>query len=218
MRLIAPSVLSADFLHLEQDILMLNEHADLIHLDVMDGSLVPNISFGFSVIAPIGKIASIPMDAHLMIVNPDKYFGTCADCGVEMVSFHLEAARLAGKEPSEWVERIHSLGMKAGIAINPDVPVEELFPYLKELDYVLIMTVFAGFGGQKFIEESYLRIENVRKEIDRQNAKCLIQIDGGATKANASAIFTAGADILVAGSAVFKDVDPAGAIRTLRQA
>ena len=108
--------------------------------------------------------------------------------------------------------------MKAGIAINPDIPVEELFPYLKELDYVLIMTVFAGFGGQKFIEESYSRIESVRMEIDRQKAKCLIQIDGGATKANASAIFATGADIMVAGSAVFKDADPSGAIRALRQA
>lgn len=218
MKLIAPSVLSADFLHLEKDIQMLNSAADLIHLDVMDGTLVPNISFGFSVIEPIGKIATIPMDVHLMIINPDKYFKNCAACGAQMVSFHLEAAMLAGRNAADWIEKIHKLGMKAGLAINPDIPVEKLFPYLKDLDFVVIMSVFAGFGGQKFIEESLDRIKTVKEEIIRQGSKCLIEVDGGANKNNAAAIFAAGADMMVAGSAVFKDPDPAGTIAALRQA
>ena len=216
MRLLAPSILAADFLHLEKDIRLVNEHADLIHLDVMDGTLVPNISFGFPVIEAISKIAVKPMDVHLMIVNPDKYFERCAKCGAAMVSFHLEAARKARKSPSEWIKQIHDLGMKAGIAINPDVPVKKLFPYLKEADYVLVMSVFAGFGGQKFIYETFDRVAEVKAEILRQGSGCLIEIDGGADTSNAGPLWETGVDMIVAGSTVFRSSDPADTCRAMK--
>lgn len=216
MKLLAPSILSADFLHLEKDIRMLNQHADIIHLDVMDGTLVPNISFGFSVIAPVCKIAEKPTDVHLMIINPDKYFARCAEIGADMVSFHLEAARMAGKDAGEMLQSIRALGMKAGLAINPDVPVEDLFPYIKYADYLLVMSVFAGFGGQKFITDTYVRVAALKKEIIRQGADCLIQIDGGADINNAASIYAAGVDIIVAGSAVFKAEDPAEMIKAMK--
>lgn len=218
MRLISPSILAADFLHLEKDILMLNRHSDWIHLDVMDGSLVPNISFGFSVLEPVCKIAEIPTDVHLMIVNPDKYFKRCAEIGASYVSFHLEAAEKAGKSPSDWIGQIHELGMKAGIAINPDIPVEKLFPYLKEADFVLIMSVFAGFGGQKFIEDTYERVAKTKAEVIRQGTECLIEIDGGAGEHNAAALFNSGVDVIVAGSSVFKSASPADTIKAMREA
>lgn len=216
MKLLAPSILAADFLHLEKDIRMVNESADIIHMDVMDGTLVPNISFGFSVIAPISKIAEKPMDVHLMIINPDKYFGRCAELGASMVSFHLEAARLAGKDPAEMLRQIKSLGMKAGLAINPDIPVEDVFPYVKEADYILVMSVFAGFGGQKFISDTYERVAALKEEIARQGSECLIQIDGGADITNASKLFGTGVDIIVAGSAVFKAEDPAAMVAAMK--
>ena len=216
MKLLAPSILAADFLHLEKDIRMVNEHADIIHLDVMDGTLVPNISFGFSVIKPVSKIAEKPMDVHLMIINPDKYFGRCAELGVSMVSFHLEAARLAGKDPAEMLRQIKSLGMKAGLAINPDIPVEDVFPYVGEADYILVMSVFAGFGGQKFIPDTYGRVAKLKEEIVRRQSACLIQIDGGADATNASQLFGTGVDIIVAGSAVFKAQDPGAMIAFMK--
>ena len=216
MKLLAPSILSADFLHLEKDIQMINQHADIIHLDVMDGTLVPNISFGFSVIAPVCKIAEKPTDVHLMIINPDKYFARCAEIGADMVSFHLEAARMAGKDAGEMLQSIRALGMKAGLAINPDVPVEDLFPYIKDADYLLVMSVFAGFGGQKFITDTYARVIALKEEIIRQGSDCLIQIDGGADITNASKLFSTGVDIIVAGSAVFKAENPAEVIRAMK--
>lgn len=216
MKLLAPSILSADFLHLEKDIQMINQCADIIHLDVMDGTLVPNISFGFSVLAPVCKIAEKPTDVHLMIVNPDKYFARCAEIGADMVSFHLEAARMAGKDAGEMLRSIRALGMKAGLAINPDIPVEDLFPYIKYADYLLVMSVFAGFGGQKFITDTYARVAALKEEIIRQGSDCLIQIDGGADVNNAADIYAAGVDIVVAGSAVFKAEDPAEMIRAMK--
>lgn len=216
MKKIAPSVLAADFLHLEKDIRLINDHADIIHLDVMDGTLVPNISFGFSVIDAVAKIAAKPMDVHLMIINPDKYFERCVKAGASMVSFHLEAARLAGKDPSALLQQIKGLGVKAGIVINPDIPVSDLFPYLKDADYVLIMSVFAGFGGQKFIEESYRRIAEVKAEIVRQGLSCEVEVDGGADATNAAKLYEAGVDIIVAGSAVFRSVDPAATIAAMK--
>lgn len=216
MKLLAPSILAADFLHLEGDIRLVNEHADIIHLDVMDGTLVPNISFGFPVIEAIKSIATKPMDVHLMIVNPDKYFERCQKCGASMVSFHLEAARRARKSPSAWIKQIHDLGMKAGMAINPDVPVKKLYPYLKDLDYVLVMSVFAGFGGQKFISDTFERVAAVRQEIDRQGAQCLIEIDGGADLSNAAALWETGVDMIVAGSTVFRSADPAATCAAMK--
>ncbi len=213
---IAPSILSGNFLNLEPDIRMVNGNADLIHIDVMDGSLVPNISFGFPVMEAIAKVATVPMDVHLMIVNPDKYIERFAKCGAGLISFHLEAADQAGRNPKEIIAQIKSCGARAGLAVNPDVPVERLFPYIEDVDFFLIMSVFAGFGGQKFIEDSIGRIKALRAEMDRRGVVRDIEVDGGVSAANAGLLTEAGATMLVAGSSVFKAQDPAKAIAELR--
>ncbi len=212
---IAPSILAADFLHLEKDIQLVNTCGDVIHLDVMDGTFVPNISFGFSVIDHIAKIATAPMDVHLMVVHPEKWFEKLASDGVQMCSFHWEAAK---RNCSKNIDAIHALGMKAGIAINPDIPVEKLFPYIGKADYFLIMSVFAGFGGQKFIYESIDRVARLKAEIEKRGAKAIIEIDGGIGEANASAVSEAGVELAVAGSSVFGAADPARAIAKIREA
>ena len=213
-------MLSADFLHLSQDVALVNAHADLFHLDVMDGTFVPNISFGFPVIDAIASEAAKPLDVHLMIVEPWKYIERVGKTGAAMVSFHIEATRSAGlsgeDRTSETLALARSLGMQAGLVINPDVPVEDLFPYLEEVDFVLIMSVFAGFGGQKFIPESLDRIATLKAELVRRNLPAQIEVDGGVSPENAAALREAGADILVAGSSVFKAADPAAAIAALR--
>lgn len=213
---IAPSILAADFLHLERDVKLVNDHADLLHFDVMDGCLVPNLSFGFPVMEAVAKIAAIPLDVHLMIVNPDKYIERFAAAGASLISFHLEAADEAGKDVSEYISLAKSCGVKAGVAIDPDVPVERLFPYIREVDFFLIMSVFAGFGGQKFIEESVGRIAGLRAEMDRIGTVKDIEVDGGVSASNAKALIDAGATMLVAGSSVFKAEDPALAIAGMR--
>lgn len=213
---IAPSMLSADFLHLEKDVEMVNGCADIFHLDIMDGVLVPNISYGFPVIEAIAKKAVKPMDAHLMIVHPEKYFERFAKTGVKMMSFHLEAADRDGNDPAEMLDMIKSYGIKAGLAINPDIAPERVFPYLEKADYILVMSVFAGFGGQKFIETTYDRIRAIKSEISRIGSSCQIEVDGGVSPSNASALAAAGADILVAGSAVFKAEDPASTVEAMR--
>ena len=209
---IAPSMLAADFLHLEKDVETVNRHADLFHLDVMDGVFVPNISFGFPVIEAISKKAEKPLDVHLMIIDPENYVERFAKVGAEMISFHLNAT----KDPSAVLKQIRSYGVKAGLVINPDLPVESLFPYLAEADFILLMSVFAGFGGQKFIEETYDRVRVLKAEIDRQGLDIPIQVDGGVSASNAAALVDAGATILVAGSAVFKAEDPAAVIAAMR--
>ena len=158
---VAPSILTADFLHLEKDLKLIDSCSDYIHLDIMDGTLVPNISFGFPVVEAISKVATCPMDAHLMVVNPQKWFEKLLSLGVRMVSFHLEAS---GRKTAANIDLAHSLGMKVGIAINPDVPVKRLFKYIGKADFFLIMSVFAGFGGQKFIYESLDRISALKAE------------------------------------------------------
>ena len=213
---IAPSMLSADFLHLEKDVEMVNGCADIFHLDIMDGVLVPNISYGFPVIEAIAKKAVKPMDAHLMIVHPEKYFERFAKTGVKMMSFHLEAADRGGNDPAEMLDMIKSYGIKAGLAINPDIATERVFPYLEKADYILVMSVFAGFGGQKFIETTYDRIRAIKSEISRIGSSCQIEVDGGVSPSNASALAAAGAEILVAGSAVFKAEDPASTVEAMR--
>ena len=213
---IAPSILSGNFLNLEPDIRMVNSHADLIHIDVMDGSLVPNISFGFPVMEAIAKVATVPKDVHLMIINPDKYVERFAKCGADLISFHLEAADQSGKDPKEIIALIKSCGAKAGLAINPDVPVERLFPYIVDVDFFLIMSVFAGFGGQKFIEDSVGRIKTLKAEMDKRGVVKDIEVDGGVSASNAKILAEAGATMLVAGSSVFKADDPAKAIEDLR--
>lgn len=213
---IAPSILSGNFLNLEPDIRMVNSHADLIHIDVMDGSLVPNISFGFPVMEAIAKVATVPKDVHLMIINPDKYVERFAKCGADLISFHLEAADQSGKDPKEIIALIKSCGAKAGLAINPDVPVERLYPYIEDVDFFLIMSVFAGFGGQKFIEDSIGRIKTLKAEMDKRGVVKDIEVDGGVSASNAKILAEAGATMLVAGSSVFKAEDPAKAIEALR--
>ena len=209
MRLLAPSVLSADFLHLSDDIESVNSLGDIIHLDVMDGALVPNISFGFPVIEAIAKIARKPLDIHLMIENPWNYFERFAAAAGKggMVSFHLEAAKKAGKDPAQLLRQLKSLGVQAGIVINPDIPVEELFPFVEEADFMLIMSVFAGFGGQKFIPETFGRISALKEEISKNGAACLIEVDGGVDATNADELARCGAEIFVAGSSFFKAAD-----------
>ena len=210
---IAPSILSADFLHLSEDVDLVNRHADLFHLDIMDGSFVPNISFGFPVVEAIAREARRPMDVHLMIVHPGKYIERFAQAGAAMISFHYEAAL---DESDNIIDLIHSFDVKAGIVINPDCPVEKIFPYLDKVDFVLLMSVFAGFGGQKFIPESLERIRSVRKELDRRGRRTPIEVDGGISPDNARSVVDAGAEILVAGSSVFKAADPAAAIAAMR--
>ena len=209
---IAPSMLAADFLHLEKDVETVNQHADLFHLDVMDGVFVPNISFGFPIIEAIAKKAQKPMDVHLMIIEPENYVERFAKVGAHMISFHLNAT----KDPAAVLKQIRSYGVKAGLVINLDLPVESLFPYLADADFILLMSVFAGFGGQKFIEDTYERVRTLKAEIDRQGLDLPIQVDGGVSAANAAALVDAGATILVAGSAVFKAEDPAAVIAAMR--
>lgn len=210
---IAPSILSADFSALGKDVEMLNGCADLIHLDIMDGTFVPNISFGFPVVEAVAKYARIPMDAHLMVVHPEKWVGRCAELGVKMMSFHQEAA---GDDTGAILADIRAHGMKAGLVINPDIPVENLFPYIGQADYFLIMSVFAGFGGQKFIPESLDRIATLKKELGSNGNDAPIEVDGGVNAENAQLLKKAGASILVAGSSVFNADDPSEAIAQLR--
>ena len=212
MTQIAPSMLAADFLHLEKDVELVNNFADIFHLDIMDGIFVPNISYGFPVVEAIAKKAKKPMDVHLMIIDPENYAERFAKAGAAMISFHLNAT----KDPASLLRQIRSWGVKAGIVINPDIPVEELYPYLKDADFVLLMSVFAGFGGQKFIEDTYDRVRTLKAEIERQGLDIKIEVDGGVSASNAAALAETGAEILVAGSAVFKAEDPAAVIATMR--
>lgn len=207
-------MLAADFLNLEKDVEVVNRYADIFHLDIMDGTFVPNISFGFPVVEAIAKKARKPLDVHLMIVNPEKYVERFAKAGAAMISFHFEAAR---EKSEEVIRLIHSQGVKAGIVINPDCPVRSIFSYLSMVDFVLIMSVFAGFGGQKFIPESLERIAAVKAELRRiGRPEVPVEVDGGIGPGNAAAAVEAGATILVAGSAVFKAEDPSAAIEKMR--
>ena len=209
---IAPSMLAADFLHLEKDVEMVNDYADLFHLDIMDGVFVPNLSYGFPVVEAIASMAKKPLDVHLVIVHPENYVKRFAEIGAGMISFHLNAT----ENPDAVLATIRESGAKAGLVINPDIPVESLYPHLKNCDYILLMSVFAGFGGQKFIEDTYQRVRTLKAEIDRQGLSIPIEVDGGVSASNAAALVEAGAEMLVAGSAVFKAESPKEVIEAMR--
>ncbi len=213
--LVAPSLLTADFLHLEKDVRVVDQHADLIHLDIMDGTLVPNISFGFPVVQSIASIATKPLDAHLMVVNPDKWFERLKELGVSWVSFHYEAS---GCRTARFIRQAHKLGLKVGVALNPDVKISKVFTYVGKADFILVMSVFAGFGGQKFIYETIDRVTSLKAEIVRKGARTLIEVDGGVNPSNVKALAEAGADVVVGGSAVLGAEDPAAVIKALQEA
>lgn len=214
MKQIAPSVLSADFGHLAEQVHIINESpATLLHVDVMDGVFVPNISFGFPVMESLRKHSTKPLDVHLMIVHPEKYVERFCDAGAWSVGFHLEAV----EDPLPILEMIRKKGVRTCLTINPDIDVKRLVPYLEEVDMVLLMSVFAGFGGQKFIPETMDKIRFIKAEIARRGLKTLIEIDGGVNTENAASLFAAGADALVAGSAVFGAKDPEEAIRRMKE-
>lgn len=204
-KIISPSILAADFGNLQAMCEMINRsRAKWVHIDVMDGVFVPNISFGFPVLEAVKKHCRKLIDVHIMIVHPEKYVKRFAQAGAEMLTFHYEAA----ENPQQVIDLIRAEGIKVGITVNPDVPVSALAPYIDQVDMVLLMSVFAGYGGQKFMEETYARVDELKALIDSKNPDCLIEIDGGVNLENAPKLFRHGANVLVAGSTVFNAPDP----------
>lgn len=211
--LIAPSILAADFGHLARDIGMLNESmADFLHVDVMDGRFVPNISFGQEIVKTIKTLSTKPLDVHLMIEDPEKYIEEFRTCGAEIITVHVEAC----KHLHRTIQQIKDTGAKAGVALNPHSNVLLIEDVLEDIDLALIMSVNPGFGGQKFIYQSLLKIKKLRQMVDERNCSAFIEVDGGVGLQNAEAILKAGADILVAGNSIFKSENPQSTITRLK--
>lgn len=211
--IISPSLLAADFTNLQKDIKMVNESdADWFHLDIMDGVFVPNISYGLPIVEQINKIATKPLDVHLMIIDPDRYVEAFKNAGADILTVHYEACTHLHRT----LQNIHSHGMKAGVSLNPHTPVSVLEDVIEDIDVVLLMSVNPGFGGQKFIEKTYNKVIKLKKLIQDNNTQTIIEIDGGVNLETGKKLIQAGADALVAGSFVFGSDNPAKAIADLK--
>jgi len=215
MSLIAPSILNSDFLTLGNSINMINEsEADWIHLDVMDGSFVPNISFGIPIVEAAKKITKKPLDVHLMIVNPEKYIDGFRKAGADLINIHYEACK--DKDLISILKEIRKTGARPAITINPDTPVQDIFSFCQYVDMVLVMSVFPGFGGQKFIEATYDRVNDLKKFIVSNNLNTMIQVDGGISRDNIAKLKSCGVDVMVVGSVIFNGEKPKKIISELK--